>query len=194
MSPLSRRRFLALAGLGVLGGAAAAAVVRRRRLFEWLARPSVEVSPVGALSGHASATLLATAHTLLDERITGEVYTDFFAWRAANVPGFRELYEAFTRGVDAASRRRGARDFAGAPLEVRRDVISALAPRQRWEHLTGGLLARQSVRWSQHVVHEIMRLFAHTDAWLRLGYDAYAGTPAGLAGLDAPPKASGGSA
>jgi len=188
MSVLTRRRFLALVGVVVLGAAVAVAGRRRRRLLEWLARPPVPNAPVGALSDHAQATLLAAAHALLDERISNEVYTDFFTWRAAHVPGFHALYESFARGVDDAARRAGARDFAGAPLAVRRAVLEQLAPRKRWAHLSEGLLARQSLRWSQHVVREIFRLFAHTDAWLRLGYPAYAGEPAGLAGLDQPPQ------
>ena len=189
-SPMHRRWFLTLAGLATLGIAAGAIGWRRRRLIAWLARPEVEPRPTGALPPATSATLVAAARALLGEPITAEVYEDFFAWRAANLPGHLAVYTGFARHVDAAARRDGARDFASADVAARRRILEALSPTRRWRRLTEGLLHRDALIWRQQVVRETLRLFAHTDGLLRLGYDYFPGTAVGIEAALSPPRSA----
>ena len=187
MSAMNRRRFLTLAGLLTLGVVAGAIGWRRRQLITWLARPGIAARPTGPLGAGVSATLLAAARTLLGEPITEANYQDFFTWRAANVPGHLAVYTGFARHLDAEARKSGAGRFASADLAVRRRILEALSPTKRWRRLTEGLLNRDALIWRQHVVREMMRLFARTDGWLRLGYDYAPGTPAGIeAALSSP--------
>jgi len=46
--------------------------------------------------------------------------------------------------------------------------------------------ARDEARFARHVVREVFRRFARTDAWVLAGYDAWPGTPRGLARRGAP--------
>ncbi len=188
MTPLTRRRFIATATLVGLGLAAGAIGWRRKQLIEWLARPAVPSAPPGELSAHAADTLLAAARALLDERITAESYTDYFRWRAAHVPGYRALYEAFTADVDRAARAGGARDFAGAEHAHAAAILARLSPRQSWQRMSEGVLRRGELRYSQQIVREIFRIFSRTDAYLRAGYDTWPGVPGGFELLGAPPR------
>jgi hypothetical protein len=188
MSPMTRRRFLAAATVVAIGLAAGVAGVRRRRILAWLARPEIAPAPVGPLAAGTSATLLAMARTMLGEPITAATYTDFFEWRAAHLSGHRAVYESFAAHLDAQARRSGAAGFAAAGADVRRRVLAGLEPTRGWRRAGDGLLRRDVVRWRQQVMRETLRLFAHTDAWTRLGYDYAPATPAGLEAAMTPPR------
>ena len=188
MSGLTRRRFLTAAGLVTIGLVAGAVGWRRRELVEWLAHPALDASPAGPLGDRTEAALMAAAHALLDDRITDGIYLDFFRWRAQNLPGHRSLYERFRSAVDASAHRVGAKDFASAPVEDRRRILQAMSVERRWTRLTRGIVGRDDSRYSQHIVREIFRLFARTDAWVRTGYESFAGWPRSAEGLDALPK------
>jgi hypothetical protein len=187
---MDRLRFLTRTALATLGVAAGAVGWSRRQIIDWLKSPEMAPASTGVLPAATSATLLAAAHALLGEPITDANYADYYRWRAANLAGYRELYVGFARYLDAVARRSGARDFASAPLAMRRQTLEGVTSTRRWVRIADGLLHRDKVRWRQRFVRETIWLYAHTDGWLRIGYDGWPGISIGMEGPLTPPRAA----
>ncbi len=187
---MGRRRFLTSAALVTLGATAGAIGWSRRRLIEWLRNPEVDPAATGRLPAATLATLLAAAHALLGQPITDASYADYYQWRAANLAGYRELYVGFARYLDAVARRSGARDFPSASLAVRRQTLEGFTSTRRWVRVADGILHRDKVRWQQRFVRETIWLYAHTDGWLRIGYDGWPGISIGTEAPLTPPRAT----
>jgi hypothetical protein len=121
--------------------------------------------------------LRAAALALLHDRIEPLHYVECFRWRAGHVPGARALYERFERAVDREARRLGHDGFRAAGADHRRRILARMLPARGWTRVRRGLFARDEARYARHVVREIFRRFARTDAWVLSGYDAWPGMP-----------------
>lgn len=182
---LSRRTFLR----AVSGGAAAAgaallgawglgrAVVRR------LGPAAVDDAATGALTAAELRTLLAAAAAVVGVPIRQEHYAAFFQWRAAHVRGHRRLYARFCVAVDRAARAAHRLPFADSGSEVQSRIL------ERAFRARAGTASRSWLRraweydwllYERYILRETLSLFAATDAWLLLGYDAWPGSPRGF--------------
>ena len=184
--PLSRRTFLgilsagaAVAGASVLGVLRAARTVARR-----LGPPVVADAATGELSANQLRTLLAAAAAVAGAPIRQEHYAAFFRWRAARTRGHLRLYERFCEAVDRAARGVEGVAFAGSSLETQHRILDRAFRARADAAVPGPWLRRlREYDWQlyeRHILREVLALFAATDAWLLLGYDAWPGTPRGL--------------
>jgi hypothetical protein len=64
---------------------------------------------------------------------------------------------------------------------VKRRILERMLPARGWTRIRRALLARDEARSARHVVREIFRRFARTDAWVLAGYDAWPGMPRAIA-------------
>jgi hypothetical protein len=192
---MRRRRFLVL----LVAAAATVAVggfvtyrnrSRLRRALNLWSRNATRLpaSPTGPLDERTLRALLATVETLLAATPIGTDqlprYQDFFRWRAAHIPGLRDLYTQFAAALDARARGMAKTDFAGCDAATRKRVLAAVVPDhspvRRIEKLESGTTGRARWLFRIHVVESILQLFAHTDAIRQLGYPDWPGVPRGL--------------
>lgn len=178
----ARRRFLAVLGAVAATGFAVAGW-RRHSFGRWLLTAPLTGEAPGPLRASTAATLAAATRALLHERVEATHYVETFRWRAEHVRGARALYERFERAVDRAAARRGWDGFRAAPAAVRRAILATMLPARGWTRVRRALVARDEARWARHVVREIFRRFARTDAWVLSGYDAWPGMPRAIARL-----------
>ena len=176
---LTRRRFLVLTAAAA-GGLGAVGVLGRRRLVRRWLRASLAPTPPGPLDAGVVRTLLAATRALLGEPLEIGHYEDYFRWRAQNLPGYRSLYRDFTAALDRAARGPGRADFASAPAERQRRILSEMLPVRGMSRLSRGLIGRDRERFAEFVVVEVFQRFTSTDAWLRIGYESWPGTPRGF--------------
>ncbi len=177
----SRRRFLGSMGALVVSGAALAlwGRVPLRRLLS----TSLPPDPAVPLRASTAGVLRAAVLALLDERVEAGHYVELFRWRSLHVPGAGRLYRRFEAAVDRAARAGGAAGFRSATRAQQRRILDRLVPARRPGRLRRVLLERDRARFARHVVREIFRLFARTDAWVLAGYDAWPGVPRAIAHL-----------
>ncbi len=180
MTRISRRRFLTLGAAAALALAAGAAWTQRRALRRWALDAPLDRSAPGPLSTRAGTVLGAVVVALLGEPIDPGHYVEAFRWRAENLPGHRSLVERFVARLDAAGRAAGAAGFAELPRAGQRRLLAELRPLRGWRRGWRGLVAHERARDSQHIVRTLLARFAATDAWVRLGYDAWPGVPRAL--------------
>jgi len=181
---LTRRRFvlgmlglLAVSGLG-LGIAHWQPLRRVRERYYDL---EVDVPP-GPLDEETRATLLAVVTAFLGEPLVLAHYEQFLSWRAANLPGQRGLYQRVAGLLDGASQRANGCALRVCDPEARERLLGDLLRfrRSRPRRLAAVLTRRDLLLLDVHVLRPVLRLFARTDAWVRLGYRAWRGTPRGL--------------
>jgi hypothetical protein len=183
---LSRRGFLgavsvgaAAAGASGLGVLRAARVVARR-----LGPPVVDDATPGELGADQLQTLLAAAAAVAGATIRQEHYAAFFQWRAAHVHGHLRLYERFCAAVDRAARGLEGVTFAGCSPATQHRILDRAFRARTDAAVPGPWLRRlREYDWQlyeRHILREVLALFAVTDAWLLLGYDAWPGTPRGF--------------
>lgn len=183
---VSRRTFVgavstgaAVAGASVLGVLHAAHVVARR-----LGPPVVDDDARGELSANQLRTLLAAAAAVAGAPIRQEHYAAFFRWRAAHARGHLKLYERFCAAVDRAAKGMEGVAFADSSLETQNRILDRAFRARADAAVPGPWLRRlREYDWQlyeRHILREVLELFAATDAWLLLGYDAWPGTPRGL--------------
>ncbi len=183
--PLSRRTFLAALSAGAAGSAAllgvlgAARVVGRR-----LGPPAVDDAATGELGANQLRTLLAATAAVAGAAIRQEHYAAFFRWRAAHLRGHLRLYQRFCAAVDRAARGANRTAFADCPAEAQYRILERAFRARADAALHGPSLRRLlDYDWQlyeRHILREVLALFAATDAWLLLGYDAWPGTPRGF--------------
>lgn len=189
----SRRQFLRAAAVVSVGSGLAVWAVRSRdRLRPWARhwyRRAVHPEMVGGAPGELSestlATLLAASAVAIGFEVDMAKYADFFRWRAANLPGYRDLYEEFAQRADSVSLRRGDVAFASAPADLRQAVLAAVfatarTAQSRLDRLVAGAFQRHRLRLRDRTVGEALLLFARTDALVLLGYDGWPGAARGL--------------
>jgi hypothetical protein len=157
VAEMKRRTFISFLAATLTGAV--------RKALAWLGYSPLKDSTLDTLS--------AVVHPLLGLEVGLAHYREFFQYRAGRVPRYLELYERFERYLDGISTKRYLRDFRGCKPEQRRKVLEAF----RAEHSRGG---KWISRYHDHVILEILQLFANTDAWLMLGYDYWPGDPVGL--------------
>lgn len=190
----SRRKLLkgtvAAVGLAVAGGAGLLAWrdelhrhVHRgvRDLYQRLTDPPPPASPPGELDAATTTALAAAAEALVGEAGRAPRYLDPFRWRAANLPGYLDVYRRFARFVDTSA-------FAALPPEDRRRLLVARFPPGRLRQALLGWMAPERGLLRRHVVEEILATYAATDAWTDLGYDGWPGQPRGLDAYRRPPE------
>jgi len=182
---LTRRAMLAWLGAALTGGAAAV-WWRRDWIVPWAVSAGLAPAPTGTLPDTTADVLRAAVTALLQGRVDPDPYVAFFHWRAEHVPGALALYRRFGVSVDRAARRSGAHGFRDAPAAVQRRILSGMGPAGGMRRLRRIAFARDEARFARHVVREVFRRFARTDAWVLAGYDAWPGTPRGLARGGAP--------
>ena len=210
---LSRRELLQMtaAATGVLAAAGTGAWWfrddlhrRARRLYHRLADPPLPPSPPGGLDDETVHTLRAAAEALVGEAGRQDRYLSPFRWRAAHLPGHRELYRRFTRRVDRWARgddvtvgvRTGSATgrtspFASLPAAERRRLLHRRFPGGRLRHVLLGWRDADRMRMRRYVVQEILALYAATDAWTDLGYESWPGAVRGLDLYREPPPGAG---
>jgi hypothetical protein len=187
----TRRRFLKLAVYGTGGVIFTGTLAYRfgksaassfyRRLVELQKAPVVEIEAA------TLAPLTTATAVLLPEGFDPDRYADFFRYKSANVPGYGRLYARFRDAADNDARKRGARDFASAPVEIRAQVIgrasdvrSTLNSGDRIGGLKLAVFDREWLLFERYIVREILTLFSRTDAWILAGYGDPPGVPRGL--------------
>ena len=155
-----------------------------RRVFRRLASPELEARPVGPLSDEAAETLLAAVEALTAATIDRAHYEEFFRWRAENLPGHQALYERFSVTANRLAQRSHGRKFLECEhrtrLEILQPAFRLRAARDRLSRLRVGIFQRDWVLFDLHIVRETALLFARTDAWRLVGYEAWPATPRGL--------------
>jgi hypothetical protein len=179
----TRRGFLGWLGV-VLAAGAVAAWWRPEPLRRWLLSAGFAPAPVEPLRDSTAAVLHATVIALLDQRVESAPYVELFRWRAMHVPGAGALYRRFELAVDRAAQDRGGPGFRGASREVQRRVLAGLLPARGLARVRRLLVDRDEARFARHVVREIFRRFARTDAWILSGYAAWPGMPRAIARMD----------
>jgi hypothetical protein len=182
----SRRAFLAAAAAAALGFLGAVREFERR-----LASPLLSRTPPGPLTASQVRTLLAAASAVAGQPLREAHYAAFFRWRVEHLPGHRRLYASFCATVDRAAARTDGRAFAACDATMRRRILEpAFRTRARARASApwlDRLLGREWVLFDRHIVSEALALFAATDAWLALGYEAWPGTPRGFDRYRRPP-------
>lgn len=184
--PPNRRRFLVTLGVALVALAAGVAA-RRRTLVPWVFSAGLSDEAPGPISPAVARTLEVTVLTLLDPRVETGHYLELFRWRAAHVPGARALYTRFARTVNRAATGIGQREFVSAPADVRQRILAAFTPARGVTRVRRTLVGRDEARFARHVVREIFRCFARTDAWRLAGYAAWPGMPRAILRLEPPP-------
>jgi hypothetical protein len=187
---VTRRRFLV--ALGVVAGFLGSgwAWDRRRDLEHWAVGTPLEKTPTGALDERTMRSLLSVTTALLDDRIGLDHYRDFFDWRARNLPGHRTLYVSFADYLDREARRAGVSGFVGASRERKREILAPMRPLHGLKQMSRVMLAPMRARYANHIVREVLRVFAGTDAWILSGYDTWPGQARGLEKYTQPPGAA----
>ncbi len=180
---ITRRRFVAVLALAVVAAGAATVWRRRLALRHWVIQTPLTDSPPGPLRDSTADTLLASVRALLGDGVEPAHYVDFFRWHAEHLPGHRKLYEDFEAHVDRAARRHGHAGFRACPRERQSAILVAMLPASGSERVRRLILARDEARFGKHIVREIFRRFARTDAWVLSGYDAWPGVPRAIAKL-----------
>lgn len=184
--PLSRRTllgavpvFAAAGSATVLGVLRASHVVARR-----LGPPAIDDAPTGELSVTQLRTLLAAAAAVAGAPIRQEHYAAFFRWRAAHLRGHLKLYQRFCAAVDRAARGANRTAFADCPPQVQHRILERAFRARADAAVPGPWLRRLREHdwqlYERHILRETLALFAATDAWVLLGYDAWPGTPRGF--------------
>lgn len=189
----SRRKFLGgAAALSVGAVLAAWALQTRDRFRPWargwyrhVAHPDVVAGAAGELSESTVQALLAASATAIGFEVDMAKYAALFRWRAAHLPGYRDLYEEFALRANSAAQRRGGATFAAVPADRRQAVLAdvfgtARSPRSRLERVVAGTFQRHRLRLRDRTVGEALLLFARTDALVQLGYDGWPGAARGL--------------
>lgn len=184
--PLSRRTFLrAVSAAAAAGGAAVLGVWGTvRTAARRLGPPVVDDAATGALSAAQLRTLLAASAAVAGATIRPEHYAAFFQWRAAHLRGHRRLYARFCVAVDRAARAARGTSFADCQVEAQRRILER-AFRARATAASSRSTLRRILEYDwqlyeRHILREALAVFAATDAWLLLGYDAWPGIPRGF--------------
>jgi hypothetical protein len=189
---LSRRRFLGLSALA--GGVVTALMTAEsprawllapfRELYHELLSPTLEDAPTGTLSVKALNVLLETTRALAGVPIQIAHYEDFFRWRAENLRGYKAIYEQFAAILDRRARRSGGCDFVKCNRQMQQKMLQELPQLRdantKWHKVRVAVLERESLRFDQYIVHDILLIFLRTSAWTLLGYEGWPGTPRGL--------------
>jgi hypothetical protein len=181
VSPITRRRFLALGTVAVVGAAAGTAYVKRGALKRWAAYAPPDHSPTGPLSARADAVMRSAVTALLGEPIDPARYLERLNWRAENLRGHRAMVERFVVRLDAAARRAGADGFEALRRDAQRRILHTVRPVRGWRRAVRGVLQHERARDSEQVVRSILAHFASTDGWVRIGYEAWPGVPRAIA-------------
>jgi hypothetical protein len=192
---IPRRRFLGL--IGITGVAAVlgawffrlpAQGIGQLTALRGRLRPRLHPTPPGPLSRGALEVLEAATGTLVDMSVDLARYSVFFTWRAANLPGYRDLYERFAAVLNDGARSATGRRFVECDVGTRRRLLQNVQLDSRGVHAAVRVVTdRQWLRFEQYIVRQVLELFARTDAWVLLGYEAWPGTPRGLSAYRQPP-------
>jgi hypothetical protein len=183
---ISRRQFLRI--LAVTAGAAATTYAGYRGVvrgvYRTLVSPVLEEAPTGPLNDQTLKDLLAAVEAFAGHAVDAPHYEDFFRWRSEHLPGHRTLYQRFAAAVNRSARRSFGCGFAQCDRTARLAVLDAAFRVRnaggRWARVRIGLFERDWVLFDLYIVRPIALLFAHTDAWRLVGYDAWPGMPRGL--------------
>ena len=183
--PLSRRALIGLLSVGA--GTVAAGAFRRVVQLHGLPRtpgpPALDGAPTGTIGAEGLRTLLAATRAIVLEPIDAAHYAAFLRWRAEHLPGHHALYERFRATVDGIARREEGLPFAQCAVASQRRILRP-ALDVRLEQTARSRPPRRDERdWAlyhRHIIREVLALFARTDAWILLGYEAWPGTARGF--------------
>ena len=189
---ISRRNLLKILLVTAGGAVAVAAGFRRplRDVYHRFVVPVLDETPTGSLSDQTLKTLLATTEAFIGYPVESRHYEDFFRWHSETLPGYKTLYERFTETVDRSARRSSGCGFAECESATRRKILEPafqVHRARRLDKVRLGVFEREWRLIDLHIFQPITALFANTDAWRLVGYDAWPGTPRGLERYTQPP-------
>lgn len=194
---LTRRRFLALAVVGV-GGAAAAIIAvdplrdlllsAPRQIYSEITTAELPASPPGPISANVVDVLLATTQAIIGVPIEDmSHYQRYFQWRAKNLDGYKQLYEMYSEQANQASEDICGHSFVNCDLDSQRNILeeeflafSKLSELSRLEKARIGVQDGHKFAFVNYIFIEAFKLFARTDAWVLSGYVTWPGIPQGL--------------
>ena len=184
--PLSRRALIGMLSVGATAVTAGA--------FRWVAwhhgpprpvwPPALDAAPTGAITADGLRTLQAAARAIVLEPIDTAHYGGFFRWRAEHLPGHYALYERFRATVDGIASREEGLPFALCAVTSQRRILQPALDVRSEQPARSRPASKDERDWAlyhRHIVREVLALFARTDAWILLGYEAWPGTPRGFA-------------
>ena len=196
---LTRRSLLKL-GFGALGALTVAGGAVRwffwrplKNAYMAVAYPALAPEIRGRLDAVTIRALDATAEALLGFPAPPR-YRRYFEWHATHVAGYRAIYRSFADYLANRARTDHGMAFSDCSRGQKRAILSAVLD-ARADHKLGtdlgriwrGVARKDLVQYDAYILREILDLYAKTDAWLAIGYDAFPGKPAGLDGYQRPP-------
>lgn len=141
-------------------------------------------SPPGSLDGTVLDTLVTAVAALLEVDVEKSRYADFYAWRAAHLPGHRELYERAVRQLDQASDKRTGKTYLSSNVvshtPVAREVLLVNRPTGRLTDAWYAFSTRDRFLFDYHIGRAAFELFAATDLYAHQGYPSWPGRPTGV--------------
>ena len=187
---VTRRRFLT--GLLVtIAGVAALGLRPLRDAYHRLKDPMMDDTPTGSINEGTLNTLLAATQSFVGYPIENDHYADFFRWHAETLRGYKTLYERFAAVVNRSARESRGCDFVSCSSAARRQLLEPAFSVHRVHGRLAltriGLLERDWRLFELYIFRPIATLFASTDTWRLVGYDAWPGTPRGLERYTRPP-------
>lgn len=191
MIQITRRRFLRIILTAAVGAGAIGIVAVRfsySALRERYYRLSADI-PSGPISGQILRTLIAVTDALIGAPFERGHYEDFLSWHAATISGYRGLYERMAAELDRSGMALAQKPFADLDFEKRRRIVNELLQWQghRFYKLWTGVFSRDRLYFDRYIAQPVLELYARTDAWIHLGYEAWPGRPRGLDRYMRPP-------
>lgn len=195
MMTISRRQFFTLFS-AALGAAAAPALLQL--IGSHLANTSQVPPPLeldqlgtGTLSSDSLETLVALAEVFAQEWGTIDHYTDYYTWRAENLPGYHAIYTDFAARINTYTLHNYHCLFTDCPTQQRWAALQLSLDAARPDDLTllpvDILVARgistADALWTiynRYIIAETLHLFTLTNGQLMLGYMSWPGQPDGL--------------
>ncbi len=128
---------------------------------------------------------MAVTAVLLPANIERTHYEDFFRWRAANLPGYKDLYAKFVAELQQQSRKLGDRSFVDWESDTQMTLVNKVIPQGndrpgRVGELKRLLFNREPWLFKEYIFNDILQLFARTDAVKMMGYQYWMGQKRGL--------------
>ena len=163
----TRRRF-------VQQGAGAAAAVAGTPAA---AQPVANQGDEPVLQPSVLRVLKASAEAICGVQPLRGHYEAYWTYRSRHAPGYRARYLRFAEEVVSAAASAGLADFPNADARARLGILEAIRSLPQNQRLYEG-----------PIFQELLSVFAHTDAWLTLGYTAWEGTARGLDEYRRPPR------
>jgi hypothetical protein len=132
------------------------------------------VSETGPLDAPTLDILMATAEAVIGSKPLRGNYAAYYGYQSLHRPGHRAIYCRFANEISRAVR--GATDpFVVQSIAERLEVTNAIRGQRRL-----------AAHFEIPIFQETLAVFMKTDAWIKLGYLAWPGTPRGVGSYQVP--------